>query len=120
MATSDNFEGTIQQIALAGGATTGSIHFETTTRIATLAMSTATSGNSFVGKCQGLVRNAPVASAAAIKAGMPLTWSTANTNFAPVVTGTTAIVHAYANGAIAISSVLGDVILCLPTAVVLP
>ncbi len=118
--TSDNFEGTIQQVALAGGATVGTMHFETTSRLPSLPMTTATSGNTFIGKVMGLVRSAPVASAAAIKAGMALNWNTTTNLYTPIVTGTTAIVNAYAFGAIAISSTTGDVILCLPTAIVLP
>ncbi len=118
--TSDNFEGTVQQVALAGGAAVGTLHFETSTRAVTLPMTAATSGNTFVGKAMGLIRSAPVASAAAIKALMPLSWNTTTNLFTPVVTGTTAIVQAYAFGAIAISSTTGDVVLCLPSAIVLP
>lgn len=120
MATSGNFEQTMTLVAPAGGVTAFTLSFNTTSRVISLPLQTATSGNSYVGKVVGFVGTAPVASVAAMVAGQPLTWSTANTNFTPVVTGTTAVVHAWLAAPSVSTTLTGDVILTLPTAVVLP
>lgn len=120
MATSDNFAGTLTFVAPAGGTTAGTLLFNATTRCVIYPFATVTSGSNYTGKVVGKVVGAPLESVAAAAAGTPLSWSTTNANFTPVVTGTTAMVNAYLAAPSVSTTLTGDVILCLPAATVRP
>jgi hypothetical protein len=113
--TSDNFENTITLVAPAGGATTGTLIYNATTKVVAYPLTTATSGSDYVAKVVGRLNGVAVESVAAMAAGTPLTYKTATSNFGPITTGTTGILNAWL-AAPSVSTVLtGDVILCLPS-----
>ena len=113
-ATADNFEGTITRVAPAGGATAGTLIYDSTMRALFLAMTTATSGNNYTAKAFGLIRGAPVSSAAAVLGGFPLTWSTATSKFAKATSAATTFIQGWANSGVASGSTTIDVVLTLP------
>jgi membrane-bound inhibitor of C-type lysozyme len=120
MASSSNFEGTVLFTAPAGGVTAGTLSFDETRRVLNLPTVTATSGNTYAGKVDGLVVSAPCASGQAYTAGQPVLWSTGNTNLTVATTGTTVNHHAYAAKDIVTGSTTGDFLISLPFAYARP
>ena len=110
MATSHDFDGTLPRVAPAGGATAGNIVADATDFVVCLALTTATSGNTYIAKVQGRVNGVARLTGAAWTAGQPLAW--ASSKLTHVITGAHVIGHAAA--AAASGDTTGDVILCLP------
>jgi hypothetical protein len=108
--TKSNFEGTLPLVAAAGGATAGTMHFDVTRKVLSLPMSSATSGNSFVGLVQGLIRGVPVHTGALV-AGARMVWATGTSRLIPATGSTT---NAYAAAAKAAGGTTGDFALVLP------
>lgn len=111
MATSHDFEGALSFVAPAGGATAGTLIVDSTTKAVILPLTTATSGNSYVGKCSGRVNGVARLTATDWIAGMRLAHD--GTAFTTVTTGAVACV---AHAAAAATATTGDVILHLPDA----
>lgn len=120
MASSDNFENTLEMTAPAGGVTVGTMVFDATLRVLVLPLTTATSGNTYCAKVAGKVLSVPVVSTAAYSQGQALAWSTTSTALGAITTGTTANSQAVAAAAIASGATTGDVILRFPQAFVAP
>lgn len=112
MATSHDYDGTIRRVAPTGGATAGNIVNDTTDFVCALALTTATSGNSYTAKVEGLVKSVAKVSGAAWTAGQALAYSSGSSAFTHVITGAHVVAHAAA--AAASADTTGDVILCLP------
>jgi len=114
MATSHDWDGTLRLVAPAGGITAGDISNDATDKVVSLALTTATSGNAYTGKVQGLVKGVSRVTGTAWTAGQRLAITTGS-KFTHVTSG--AIVVAHAAAAAASADTTGDVILCLPNPV---
>ena len=109
MATSSNFEGTMELTAPAGGVVVGTLYYNSTSKAVDLAMTAAASGATFTGKITGLVKTVLKATGAAWTVNRSLSWTT--TKFKSC-TGSTS--QATAFNAAASGDTTGDVILRLP------
>ena len=109
MPTPHAFDGTITLVANTGGATVGTI-YKNADGVVYLAMTTAVSGTSVVGKIDGRVNGVNKISATAWTAGQPLAHD--GTAFTHVVSATRVVANAHVAAASAATT--GDVILCLP------
>jgi predicted RecA/RadA family phage recombinase len=108
-----NTDEVISMAAPAGGATAGTILFNTTTKSVTLPMTTATSGSTFANKILGRVNTVPKSTAAAWVAGQPLNWVSASSHFK--VYTAAGVIHARAVADATAAATTGDVILITPT-----
>lgn len=115
MATSENFDETMEFVAPAGGATAFTPIVEATTLKVTLPFFSATSGQNYTGKCVGGVGGITKSSATAFLAGAALTIKTDGVAYASSAAG---IINAYAMGPAVSTATTMDVVLCLPIAVV--
>jgi len=107
--------------APAGGVTAFTLKMmDTQDRPVVLPLVTATSGVLFSALMQGGIDGAPIATTVACVQGAPLAWSTANSNFAEVATGSTANTQAVADAVIASGSTTASMILRFPTAFLAP
>lgn len=111
MASSDNFDETMEFVAPAGGATAGTLIVEATTLKVTLPLISATSGNNYTGKCFGRIDGVTKSSATAFLAGAALTIKTDGVAYARTAAG---IVNAWAFGAAVSTDTSMSVILTLP------
>lgn len=115
MATSDNFEGTMALTAPAGGATTGNIIYNATSKLVVMAMTTATSGNTYTGKGNGLIRNSIKLSGTAWVSGQSLRWLSSVSKWAKT-TINTHVSQGVAYGDATSAAILADVVLRFPVA----
>lgn len=111
MPTSNNFEGTMELTAPAGGVTAGTMSYNSTSKMVVLPMTTATSGNTYTGKVMGLVKTVPKLSGAAWTVLRSLTWVSSTSKFKSSTGGAS---QAVAFNAAASADTTGDVILRLP------
>jgi hypothetical protein len=113
---------TIRELtAPAGGVTAFTLlMLDTQDRPVVLPLATATSGNTFPAMVEGGIAGAPINTTVACVHGAPLAWSTANSNFAEVATGSTANTQAVADQVIATSTATASLILRFPTAFLAP
>lgn len=109
MATSSNFEGTMELTAPAGGVTVGTLVYNSTSKMVVLPMTAATSGNTYTAKVVGLVKSVLKVTGAAWTQGRSLSWT--STKFKSC-TGSTS--QATAFNAAASGDTTGDVILRFP------
>jgi hypothetical protein len=107
--------------APAGGVTAFTLKMlDTQDRSVVLPLATATSGNTFPALVAGDLDGAPIATTVACVHGAPLAWSTTNSNFAEVATGTSANTQAVADAVIASGSTTASLILRFPTVFAAP
>ena len=119
MPSKGNFEGTLRLLAPAGGVTAGTMIFVATARnrYAVLPMTSATSGNTYVGMVEGYVKDAPVSTTCtATTGGVPLTWLTTVGKFKQLTAATNA--QALSVGTISSGATTADVILRFPASIV--
>lgn len=114
MATSDNFEGTLAMVAPAGGAVVGTPIYNSTSKLVCLPMTAATSGNTYTGKVNGLIKTTAKLTGVAWVQGQPLRWLT--TNRWAKTTINTHVSQGVAAAAAAAGDTTGDVILRFPVA----
>ncbi len=115
--TISDFSGAMTLVAPVGGTTAGVVVcVSTVSKLMAFPYQTVASGANFQGYIgdQKIIGAANKTSGTAWVIGQPLVWSTANTQFLTVVTGSLFIV-ARAASAAASADVVGDVILCFPT-----
>lgn len=115
MATSDNFEGTMPLTAPAGGATTGTLIMNATSKLVSMPMTTVTSGNTYTGKVVGLIRNSTKLSGVAWVSGQSLRWLSSTSKWAKT-TINTHVSQGTAYGDATSAAILGDVVLRFPVA----
>lgn len=107
--------------APAGGVTAFTLKMlDTQDRPVVLPLVTAASGVLFSALMQGGIDGAPIATTVACVHGAPLAWSTANSNFAEVATGSTSNAQAVADAVIVSGSTTASMILRFPSAFVAP
>jgi hypothetical protein len=107
--------------APAGGVTAFTLKMmDTQDRPVVLPLATATSGVTFPALMEGGIDGAPIATTVACVHGAPLAWSTANSNFAEVATGSTANAQCLADAVITSGSTTASLILRFPAAFVAP
>lgn len=113
---------TIRELtAPAGGVTAFTLlMLDTQDRPVVLPLATATSGNTFPALVEGGIAGAAVNTTVACVHGAPLAWSTTNSNFAEVATGSTANTQAVADQVIVTSTATASLILRFPTAFLAP
>jgi hypothetical protein len=117
----DNACETLIFTAPAGGVTAFTATFDATSRVLCVPCIDATSGATYPAWCNQYRANGiDCSSGYAYSAGEPVAWSTGNSQFEKITTGTTANIHAYAAEDIASGSTTGDFILSLPLAFVRP
>lgn len=109
MATSHEYSGALTFVAPAGGATAGTIIYNSTTKCAIFPLTTAASGANYIGKAEGLVKGVSRITTTDWIVGMRLAHD--GTAFTTVTTAAAAVVAHAANAATATT---GDVILCFP------
>lgn len=101
--------------APAGGVTAFTLlMLDTQDRPVVCPLATATSGNTFPALMSGGLAGVPVATTVAAVHGAPLAWSTANSNFAEVATGTSANTQAVLDQVITSGNTTASVILKFP------
>jgi hypothetical protein len=101
-------------VAPAGGATAGTIIYDSTSLVVVLPMTTATSGSTYTGKVIGRVNSVAKVSGTAWVGGAALTWVSSSSAFQITVSGSGQTTQAVAFGAASSAAVTGDVVLRHP------
>jgi hypothetical protein len=110
-----NYEGTLQATAPAGGAVVGTFLYNSTTKSLTLPQTAATSGNAFTGRMQGLVTGVAKFTGVAWVQGQSLRWVSTLSLF-KITTINTHVSQATAAAAATAAASTGDIILRFPVA----
>ena len=113
--TSNNFEGVQPCLAPAGGVTAYTPSYNATSKMLTLPMTTATSGNTYSGKVTGLVKGMAKFTGVAWVHGQALRWIT-SLNLWKITTINTHVSQGSASTAATAAATTGDVILRFPCA----
>ena len=111
---SSNFDDTLELTAPAGGAVVGTPIYNATSKLVSYPQTAATSGNTYTGKVNGMIKNARKLTGTAWVAGQSLRWLT--TNKWAKTTINTHVSQATAAGDPASADLYGDVILRFPVA----
>lgn len=110
---SSNFEETLEMTAPAGGAVVGTPIYNSTSKVVSLPMTAATSGNTYTGKVTGMVRAMAKLTGVAWVQGRSLRWISSTSKWA-VTTATTQVSQGSAAATQAAGDTTGDVILRFP------
>lgn len=109
-----------EMTAPAGGVTAFTLLCDATDRTVVLPLATATSGNSYPALVEGGIAGAAIATTVSGGQGLPLAWSTANSNFAEVASGTSANTQAVLDAVITSGTATAALILRFPTVYAAP
>ncbi len=112
---SSNFDDTLELTAPAGGAVVGTPIYNNTSKLVAYPMTPATSGATYTGKVNGMIRNARKLTGVAWVAGQALRWVSSTSKWAKT-TINTHVSQATAAGDPASADLYGDVILRFPVA----
>lgn len=109
-----------EMTAPAGGVTAFTLLCDATDRTVVLPLATATSGNTYPALVAGGIAGAAIATTVSGGHGLPLAWSTANSNFAEIASGTTANAQAVLDAVVTSGTATASLILRFPAAYAAP